>query len=166
MRTTNISAIYKGKGEMSDLDSDRGIFSVSIFRTILMKLIYQDKYDIIEESMSDSNIGARKKKNIRNHIFIVNSVLHDVLSKKSKDPVDIMILDYKQMFDSECLFECMNDLYEAGVTDDIFALVYEANKENFVAVNTPNGLSSPRENLSWRFLCKGMFLHPLFPAFR
>jgi hypothetical protein len=141
MRTTNISAIYKGKCEMSDLDSDRGIFSVSIFRTILMKLIYQDKYDIIEESMSDSNIGARKKKNIRNHIFIVNSVLHDVLSKKSEDPVDIMILDYKQMFDSECLFECMNDLYEAGVTDDIFALVYEANKENFVAVNTPNGLS-------------------------
>ena len=31
-----------------------------------------------------------------------------------------MILDYKQMFDSECLFECMNDLYEAGVKDDIF----------------------------------------------
>jgi hypothetical protein len=25
------------------------------------------------------------------------------------------VLDYKQMFDSECLFECMNDLYEAGV---------------------------------------------------
>ena len=35
----------------------------------------------------------------------------------------------------------MHDLYEAGVTDDIFALVYEANKEIFVAVNTPNGLS-------------------------
>ena len=52
-----------------------------------------------------------------------------------------MVLDYKQMFDSECLFECMNDLYEAVVTDDIFALVYEANRENFVSVNTPNGLS-------------------------
>ena len=141
LRITNISAIYKGKGEMTSLESDRGIFLVSIFRTILMKMIYRDKYDIIEESMSDSNIGARKKKNIRNHIFIVNSIIHDVLSKKSKEPVDIMVLDYKQMFDSECLFECMNDLYEAGVTDDMFALIYEANRENFVAVNTPNGLS-------------------------
>ena len=64
--------------------------------------IAEDKYDIIEESMSDSNIGARKNKNIRNHIFVVNSIIHDVMSSKSKDPIDIMILDYKQMFDSEC----------------------------------------------------------------
>ena len=128
MRFANISAIYKGRGIVSDLDSDRGIFLVTIFRTILMKLIYKDKYDIIEGSMSDSNIGARKKKNIRNHIFIVNSIIHDVLSNKSNEPVDIMVLDYKQMFDSECLFKSMNDIYEAGVSDEIFSILYEANK--------------------------------------
>ena len=104
-------------------------------------MIYADKNDIIEMSLSDSNIGARKKRNIRNHIFVVNSIIHDVLSKKTNEPVDIMVLDYKQMFDSEHLFECLNDVYEAGVTDDKFALIYEANKENFVAVQTPNGLS-------------------------
>ena len=43
MRYENISAIYKGRGEVTDLDSDRGIFLVSIFRTILMKMIYKDK---------------------------------------------------------------------------------------------------------------------------
>ena len=64
MTYINISAIYKGKGELNDLDSDRGIFLVSLFRTILMKMIYKDKYNVIEESMSDSNIGARKGKNI------------------------------------------------------------------------------------------------------
>ena len=52
-----------------------------------------------------------------------------------------MVLNYKQMFDSECLFECMNEVYEAGVTDDIFALIYEANKEVKVAIKTPNGLT-------------------------
>ena len=51
-----------------------------------------------------------------------------------------MVLDYKQRFDSECLYECLNDLYEAGVKDDIFALLYEANRINVVAVQTPNGL--------------------------
>ena len=55
--------------------------------------------------MSDSNIGARKGKNIRNHIFVVNSVINEVLSKQAKEPIDIMVMDYKQMFDSECLFE-------------------------------------------------------------
>ena len=104
MRKTNITTIYKSRGEITDMDSDRGIFIVSIFRTILMKMIYQDYYDVIESSMSDSNIGARKNKNIRNHIFIVNSIIHDVLRKKNNKPVDIMVLDYKQMFDCECLY--------------------------------------------------------------
>ena len=162
MKVTNISAIYKGKGEVTDLESDRGIFLVSIFRTILMTLIYKEKYDVIELSMSDSNIGARKQKNIRNHIFIVNCIIQDVLSKKSKEPIDIMVLDYKQMFDSECLFECMNDLFEAGVDDDMFALVYEANRENFVAVNTPHGISK-RETVK-EIVMQGDVLAPLISS--
>ena len=116
-------------------------FIVSILRTILMKLIYADKYGVIDRSMSDSNIGARKWKNVRNHIFFVNSILYDVLSSTSKDPIDIMVLDYKQMFDSECLYECLNYVFEAGVDDDYFPLLYEANKDTFVAVQTPGGLS-------------------------
>ena len=97
MKVTNICAFYKRKSEFTDLDSDRGIFLISLFRTILMKMIYKDKYEIIDRNMSDSNIGARKKKNIRNHIFIVNSIIHDVLSKKSKSPIDI-ISYYKAAF--------------------------------------------------------------------
>ena len=69
MKIINISASYTGRGEVTDLESDRGIFLVTIFRTILMNLVYRDKYDIIDRSMSDSNIGARKAKNIRNHIL-------------------------------------------------------------------------------------------------
>ena len=141
MQKFNICAIYKGKGAVTDLDSDQGIFLVSIFRTILMKMVYKDKYKTIDKSMSDSNIGARKDKNIRNHIFIVNSIIHDVLSKKNNEPIDIMVLYYRQMFEAEYLFECLNDLYEAGIDDDIFSLIYEANRENHVAVQTPNGLS-------------------------
>ena len=116
---------------------------------------YHDKYEVIENSMSDSNIGARKKKNIRNHIFVVNSIIYDVLSSKSKKPIDIMVLDYKQMFDSECLFECMNDVYEAGVDDDYFVMMYEANRENLWQLKHP--LESQEENPFMRLLCKEMF---------
>ena len=45
-----------------------------------------------------------------------------------------MVLDFKQMFDSECFYECLNDVYEAGVDDDYFPLLYEANRETYVAV--------------------------------
>ena len=162
MQKTNICAIYKGKGDVLSLESDRGIFLITIFRTILMKMVYKEKYSLIDQSMSDSNIGARKQKNIRNHIFVVNSVLHEVLQKKQNNPIDLMVLDYKQMFDSECLYECMNDLYEAGVKDDIFSLIYESNRKSFVAVQTPHGLS--KRELFQDLVMQGDILSPLISS--
>ena len=71
----NVTSLYMGKGDRRELENERGIFIVSVFRSILMKLIYQDKYEVIDSNMSDSNVGARKKKNIRNHIFVLNDVM-------------------------------------------------------------------------------------------
>ena len=54
----NITSLYKGKGDRLDMSNERGIFIVSVFRSILMKLIYNEKYEIIDSNMSDSNVGA------------------------------------------------------------------------------------------------------------
>ena len=91
MRKTDIATIYKGKGEKCNLENDRGIFLVTIFRSILMRLIYGDKYNIIDSNMSDSQVGGRKGKNVRNHIWIMNGIICDVLSNKRKTPIDIQI---------------------------------------------------------------------------
>ena len=82
-----------------------------------MKMVYQDKYEVVDRNMSDSNVGARKKKNIRNHLFVVNGIINDVLVKK-EESVDIGFLDYRQCFDSMWLEESVNDLWEAGIRDD------------------------------------------------
>ena len=112
--------------------------------------------------MSNSNIGSRKKKNIRNHIYVVNSIIQHVLNKKANEPIDIMVMDYKQMFDSEWLAECLNDVYETGVTDDKFALIYEANRENFVSVQTPNGLT--RREPFYEIVMQGDVMAPLISS--
>ena len=78
------------------MDNDRGIFLVTIFRAILMKLIYLDKYEQIDDSMSDSQVGGRKGKNVRNHIWIINGIIQDILSKKTKIPIDLEIFDYRK----------------------------------------------------------------------
>ena len=88
---------------------------------------------------------ARKGMNIRNHIFIINGIINNVLQDKSK-AVDIQILDYKQCFDSMWLEDTLNDLYDAGVRDDTLSLLYEANKNINVAVKTPHGLTE-RKNV-------------------
>ena len=60
IRLADVTTIYKGKGSKSDLVNDRGIFIVTILRSILMKMIYHDFYAKIDKSMSDSQVGARK----------------------------------------------------------------------------------------------------------
>ena len=45
MRLADVVTIYKGKGEKSSLENDRGIFLVTTFRSILIRLIYEDKYE-------------------------------------------------------------------------------------------------------------------------
>ena len=141
IKWANITSIYKGKGVKISLENERGIFIVTVFKSILMRLIYDEKYEVIDSQMSDSNVGARKKKNIRNHIFVINAIIHDVLSSKDNKAIDIQIMDYKQCFDAMWLRETMNDLYNSGVQDDQLALLFEANKEVSVAIKTPNGLT-------------------------
>ena len=139
MQFANIISIYKGKGVKNDLQSDRGIFIINLFKSMMMKMIYNDEYWTIDNNMSDSNIGARKRRSIRNHIFILNGIINEAI--KSKKSVDIQILDYRQCFDSMLMEECINDMYECGVKNPNLALIYEANKVNKVAIMTPNGLT-------------------------
>ena len=116
LQPSNISSFYKKKGDRSDLDNDRGVFNVVKMRSILDKMISNDKYDTIEQSMSGSNIGARKGKNIRDHLFVINAVINDVT--KNKKDVDIDIMDIAKCFDKMWYAETGNDIFNAGVRDD------------------------------------------------
>ena len=122
-----------------------------------MKLIYQDEYSTVDKNMSDSNIGARKKKNIRNHLFIINSIINE--SFQTKNPVDIIISDYRQCFDSLWLEEVINDLYDNEVKNRNLSLIFEANKVNKFSVITPSG---PSDKASVeRIVMQGETLAPL-----
>ena len=88
----NITSLYKLKGSRQDLENDRGIFNLVIIGAILDKLIYQDTFQDIDSMMSDSNVGARKKRNIRDHLFVVNGIINNVKNGKGQDSVEIEIL--------------------------------------------------------------------------
>ena len=98
--------------------------------------------------------------NIRNHLRIVHGIISDVLSTKTKKPIDIQIFDYKQCFDSLWLKECLNDFYSAGVQDNKFALLYNINSSVNIAVKTPVG-KTDRENIS-EVITQGDVFGPLF----
>ena len=143
---SNISSIYKQRGMKNDLNSDRGVFNVVKVRSILDRLTYNDNYEIIDQSMSCSNIGARKNRNIRDHLFIVNGILNEVRNLKNKQ-IDIQIVDIKKCFDKMSYKETANDLYNAGVKNDHFVLMANSNKKCQVAVRTPWGSVTKRVEL-------------------
>ena len=120
MSLANITSFWKGKGSRHDIEYERGIFILLVIRMIKDKMIYNDIKNRIE--ISDSQVGGRSEYSIRNHLFIIYSVLNSVKQKESP-PVDIHTYDLCKCFDGLWLEECCNNLYEAGITDDKLALI-------------------------------------------
>ena len=78
--------------------------------------------------MSSTNISGRKNKNIRDHLYVINGIIYDIVKSKSQD-IDIQIYDVKKCYDKLLYEETANDLYSAGVTDDHFATIANSNKD-------------------------------------
>ena len=123
------------------LENDRGIFSTSLLKRIVDRLCYNDKHEEIDSGMSDSNIGGRRGKNIKNHLFVIYGIMNAVIQGDDV-PIDIQIYDIEKAFDALWLEDSMNDLCNtipSASHDDKIALIYEANRNNKVAVNTAVG---------------------------
>ena len=74
------------------MNNYRGIFRVSVFRNILDKLIYEDEYPKIDEKLSDSNVGGRKGRNVRDNIFVINAITNSI-KNGDEESFDIQILE-------------------------------------------------------------------------
>ena len=144
MLKENITTIYKNKGSRLNMNNDRGIFLLTSLKKILDRLIYLDKFENIDQNMSCSNIGARKGRNVKNHLLIIYGIINSVINGKEKCN-NIQIYDLEKAFDLLWLEDCMNDTFDSldvAHRDDKIALLYQLNKKNLVAVNTPFGVTS------------------------
>ena len=90
--------------------------------------------------MTDSNVGACGGRNIRNHTFVVNSIINDAVVKKTK-PADLAIMDYKKAFDILSPTVVNNDLWDLGVRDNELNIIHESDKVSHIAVKTPMGIT-------------------------
>ena len=128
----NIVTIFKNKGLRLEMNNDRGIFILTTLKKILDNLIYLDKFEELDRNMSDSNIGARKGRNVKDHLFLIYGIINSVVNG-NESCVNIQIYDLEKAFDALWLEECLNDVYNTLPVckrDDKIALLYESNKEN------------------------------------
>ena len=141
MKKVAITSLYKNKGSKSDFANQRGIFNVSKVRSILDKILYHDVYDIIDQELSYSNIGARKGRNIRDHLFVVYAIINDVINGTSP-PIDIQSIDINKCFDEMWYAETHNDLFDVKVQDEKFALIAKLDEEAEVVIKTAAGTTN------------------------
>ena len=142
LKSCNITSLYKKKGSRKDFSNYRGIFRVTILRSILDKLIYNDEYPTIDENMTDSDVGARRHRNIRDNIFVINAILNNVRKPKIKG-VDVTIYDVEKCFDKLWAKECFNDMFENGFQNDKLPLLFNENINANVAIKTSSGITKP-----------------------
>ena len=67
---------------------------------------------------------------------ITNSVLKDKL-----EPIDTQLYDVEKCFDALWLEECINDLFDAGFTNDKLPILFQENQTAKVAIKTQEGIS-------------------------
>ena len=81
-----------------------------MMKKILDKLIYADNYGELDDKMTDCNIGARRKRNVKDHLLIIHGIINSVV-KGDADCIDIQIYDLIKAFDALWLEDCLNDRY-------------------------------------------------------
>ena len=133
MELCNITSIYKHKGSQKDFNNYRGIFRVTTLRSILDRLMYNNNYYVIDESLTDGNVGARKHRNARDNIYVLSAITNSVIKGKMP-PIQVGITDIEKCFDKMWLQAAINALYEAGITNDTLNLLYLENKTAQIAI--------------------------------
>ena len=140
MKIMSITSFYKNRGNKDDLSNDRGVFNLVKVRSLLDKMIYNDIYPDIDKKLSQSNIGARRGRNIRDHLFVIYSIINEIKTERKED-LEIQSIDIVKCYDELNYSETHNDLYDAGVKDDKFNLISKLDDECFIRVKTPVGPS-------------------------
>ena len=56
-------------------------------------------YETIDESLTDCNVGSRKRRNIRDNLFVINAIANEA-KQQNKEPCDLCVYDVKKCHDT------------------------------------------------------------------
>ena len=98
-----------------------------------------DFFETIHSSLTDCKVGSRKRRNIRDNLFVINAITNEAKQKKTKKACDVCVYDIRKCHDSLWLHECINDLWDAGIQDDKLVLLFLENQNANIAIKTASG---------------------------
>ena len=122
-----IKSIYKGKGDIGNLENHRGIFLNSNILKLLEKMILNRGIATLENSMSPYQAGGRAGFSPGEQVFILRSILEK--SNYFKQTIYIQFIDLKKAFDKMVVKNIMQNLWESGLRGKIWRIIYKINEK-------------------------------------
>ena len=134
-----IVTIFKNKGSRKLLEYYRGIFLSNICK-IIEKLIKRR----VKHNLKWVNIrqtGSRTNRGPPDSLFLVNGMIDH--AKYLHKQLFLTFYDYSTCFDSLWLEDSMISLWDLGITNEMFSLIFKMNENSMIRVKTPFGMSAP-----------------------
>ena len=131
-----ISTLYKNKGSKKMLVNQRGIF----LKQILSKIFERLNMNRIESNIKKIDVcqaGSRINRSPADQTFLLRGCTDH--AKYMNGPVNVVLYDYAQCFDSLWLEDCLLSLWKLGVQSEVLNLIRELNKQANIIVKAPLG---------------------------
>ena len=107
---------------------------MTVFQSILDRLIYNDNYYTIHNYLTYRTVGAHKQRNISDNIYVLGAAIYG-----SENPIQVQVQDVIKCFDK--LWLTTKALYEAGLKTDMLNLLYLENLNVKVAIKINSHLT-------------------------
>ena len=133
----DIKSIYKGKGDTSNLENHRGLFLSNTIIKLYEKMILNRANPNIEKGMSRYQAGGRKNYSIKEHVFIVRSIINKHIY--FNQPLLIEFIDLRKAFDKMVLKNVMLNLWEIGIKGKIWRVIYNINQKAIIRIKSNMG---------------------------
>lgn len=131
-----VATIFKNKGSKKRTKFYRGVFLACVLYKIFEKVIKQ-RISPNLELIDLSQAGARTNKSPGDSVFLLNALKDHAFYLNS--PLYVTFYDYTTCFDSLWLEDSMLSLWNLGIQNRLFNLIYLLNEKCNIIVKTPHG---------------------------
>ena len=137
-----IVTLFKNKGSRKLLEYYRGIFLSNVVPKIMEKLI-KKRISIHLKKVNLLQGGSAENRSACDIKFLLYGIIDH--AKYLNKQIFLTFYDYSTCFDSLWLEDSMITLWELGIRNELFALIYKLNEVAKVRVKTPFGLTNQFE---------------------
>ena len=138
LQTVYVKSMYKGKGNISELENQRGLFLGSNILKTYEKMFINRAYPVIENhGFSKFQCGGRKGHSPTDQVFALRSAI-EYMQFMGKEYF-VEFCDLKKAFDKMILKNVMEDLWQSNVRGRIWRNIFIINQSTDIIIKTPYG---------------------------